>query len=146
MITQCNCVIVVTMTTNHNINHLIITITISQNLIGAFTALFCTNYCVGLKLDSQTVGYDQIPKIGQLHQPIILSAVSLIHQSHNNIFITITIATTIGSLLKSGMGKGRKQSLRKRLSLSKLMQFEHKHPLSTSPPRGSLLNSHIVCV
>ena len=34
------------------ITPLIITITIFSNLIGAITALFFTNYCVGLKSDS----------------------------------------------------------------------------------------------
>ena len=36
-----------------------------------------SNYCVGLKSDS---------KIGQLHQPTILGALSSIHQSTNHIF------------------------------------------------------------
>ena len=53
------------------ITDLIITIRIFSDLIGASTALF---FSAGLKLDSE---------IQQLHQPIILSALSLIHQSHN---------------------------------------------------------------
>ena len=40
---------------NHSYNYtdLTITITILSNLIGASTALFFTNYCVVLKLDSE---------------------------------------------------------------------------------------------
>ena len=36
-----------------DINSLIITLTMFSNLIGALTALFFTNYCVGLKSDSE---------------------------------------------------------------------------------------------
>ena len=59
---------------------LIITITIFSDLIDALTALFFTNYSEGLRSDSE-IG--QLAVIGQLHQPIILSALGLIHQSHN---------------------------------------------------------------
>ena len=47
---------------------------------GPSSALFFTNYCVGL---NRIVGCNPIPEIGQLHQPIILSALSIILQSHN---------------------------------------------------------------
>ena len=45
-----------------DVNH--VTITIFSNLIGALTALFFTNYCVGLKLDSEigqlaVIGYQK---------------------------------------------------------------------------------------
>ena len=64
----------------------IVTIANFSSLIGALAALFFTDfYCVGLKLDS-----NQIPEMGQLHQPIQLSALSLInplityHNNHSN--------------------------------------------------------------
>ena len=56
-----------------HITLLIIIIAIFSNLIGALTALFFTNYCVGVEMGLQ-VGCNWIPEIGQLHQPIILSA------------------------------------------------------------------------
>ena len=57
------------------ITDLIITITIFSDLIGASTALFFTNYYVGLISDSE-IG--QLAEIGYLK-----CALSLIHQSHN---------------------------------------------------------------
>ena len=45
------------------IHGLIITITIFSNLIGALSALFFINYCVGMKSDS---GIGQLPVIGCL--------------------------------------------------------------------------------
>ena len=61
----------------------IITIAIFSNLIGALSASFFTNYCVGLKSDGEIaqVGCNWIPELAQLHQPV--SALSLIHQSHH---------------------------------------------------------------
>ena len=49
-------------------------------MIGALTALFFSNYCVGLKSDSEI---RQLAVIRQLRQPAILSALSLIRQSHH---------------------------------------------------------------
>ena len=65
---------------------LVMTITIFSDLIGALTTLFFTSYCVGLKSNSEI---EQLAEIGylklfrQLHQPVILSALSLIHLSQN---------------------------------------------------------------
>ena len=49
---------------------LIITITISSNMIGALTGLFPTNYCVGLKSDS-VIG--QLAEIGHLKSDSCMS-------------------------------------------------------------------------
>ena len=49
-------------------------------LIGALTALFCVCVCVCRVEIGQ---WNRIPGIGHLHQPIMLSALSFIHQSHN---------------------------------------------------------------
>ena len=48
--------------------------------LGALTALFFSNYCVGLKSDSEIT---QLAVIRQLRQPVILSALSLIRLSHH---------------------------------------------------------------
>ena len=55
------------------ISYLITTITIFSNLIGALTALFFTNYCVGLKSDNE---------IGQLAEIGYLKSDSYISQSY----------------------------------------------------------------
>ena len=53
--------LLVTLHRNQIILTLIITMTIFSNLTGALTALFFTNYCVGLKSDSE-IG--QLAEIG----------------------------------------------------------------------------------
>ena len=72
--------IMISITVFSNLFGALITITIFSNLFVALTALFFTNHYVGLKSDSE-IG--QLAVIGELHQPIISSALSLIHQSHN---------------------------------------------------------------
>ena len=49
---------------------IIVTITISSNVIGALTAIL-----INLQSCNRTVGCKRTPVIGQLHKPIILSHV-----------------------------------------------------------------------
>ena len=69
--------LIMTITISSNlIGALIMTITILSNLFGKLTALFFTNYCAKFKSDSE-IG--QLAVIGQLHLPIISRTLSLIH-------------------------------------------------------------------